>query len=223
MALDEGERIRSVRPEGGDQNRFRVRIGRAAFGPVHAADIDALGLSAGDALDGQTRDGLAEAMAREAARSEALRLLRTRARSRGDLARRLARKGHDRQAAAAALDRLARVGLIDDAALAADRAEALASRGRAGPRAAEQRLRASGIEQPIAARAVRAAYEGVDLQEHAAEAARKRARTLSDRLDPATRRRRLYGFLARRGYDHETCAHAVEQALGHDPRPDDEP
>lgn len=206
--------VRSLRPAGEDQSRFSVRVGRHSFGPVHAHDLDALAIDVGTPLDAPARERLARAMAREAARADALRLLRTRSRSRRDMVNRLGRKGHQRDTAAEAIDRLAAVGLIDDEAFARDRAASIAARGSAGPRAAEHKLRALGVDAALAARAVREAFEGSDLDERAADAARRRARSLGDRLDPETRRRRLYGFLARRGYDHQTCMRAVADALG---------
>jgi regulatory protein len=42
--------------------------------------------------------------------------------------------------------------------------------------------------------------------------AHKRVRTLA-KLDPATRRRRLYGFLARKGYDGDKIRLAMQRVL----------
>lgn len=229
-ALPEGEPVRGAAPVGqgraaggGDPTRFAVKIARHSFGPVHAKDLDALGIVVGQPLDHAARRRLADALAREAARGEALRLLGTKARAARDLRNRLARKGHDPTPAAEAIDRLAAVGLVDDEALAETRAQALARADAAGPRAAEHKLRAQGIDARVAGAAVAEAFERVDLVERAAAAARKRARALPPTLDQPTRRRRLYGFLARRGYDHPTCMHATDAALAdekHHPMPE---
>lgn len=209
--------VASLRPLAEDSTRFNVRIGRVQVGPVHAEDIEALGLAVGAPASGGLLERLGAALAREAARTDALRLLRARARTRHDLIGRLMRKGHDRADAASAVDRLARVGLVDDASLARDRAERLASGARLGPRGAEARLRTMGLGAALSAEAVAGAYAGVDLLEQATSTARKRAASLSPDLDDRTRRARLFGFLARRGYDHETCRGAVERALGSAP------
>ncbi|QKK08877.1 MAG: hypothetical protein HND58_12395 [Planctomycetota bacterium] len=64
---------------GDDQTRFAIKIARNAFGPVHAKDLAALGAEIGRPLDEPARERLLDALAREAARGDALRLLRTRA------------------------------------------------------------------------------------------------------------------------------------------------
>ena len=203
--------LSAVRPIGEDQSRFTLHLGRVRLGPIHAKDLPDLPL--GTPLDAPTRAHLAAALEREAARTDALALLRTRARSSRDLLSRLARKGHDQAAAGEALERLARVGLIDDGAFAADRAGVLADSGTIGPRAAEAKLRALGIEGQIASAAIREAFAETDLLAQATEAACRRARTMPQSLDDQTRRRRLASFLARRGYDHDICREAVKVAL----------
>jgi len=214
--LPADEPVRGIRPMGEDQTRFSIKIARNSFGPVHAKDLGALAVEIGDPLDEPTRGRLLDALAREAARGDALRLLRTRARAKRDLLFRLSRKGHDRTAAAEALERLAAVGLIDDEAFAENRAGSLARAGGAGPRLAENKLRAQGVDGTLAGKAVREAFAEVDLLERATAAAHKRARSLSPNLDAETRRRRLYGFLARRGYDHGVCMRATNAALAHE-------
>ncbi|HZW09022.1 MAG TPA: RecX family transcriptional regulator [Phycisphaerales bacterium] len=205
--------VTAIRPLGEDATRFQVRIGRAQFGPIHGEDIGGLGLRVGSPVGRAAGEALVAALAREAARGEALRLLRTRARAKQDLIARLVKKGHQRLHAAAAVERLERVGLIDDASLARDRAARLAEAGRLGPRGAEAKLRGAGLVAPVAKDAVAGAFRGVDLVEQAAAAAERRARSMAG-LDEPTRRRRLFGFLARRGYDHDTCRQAVARALG---------
>ncbi|MDQ7013533.1 MAG: regulatory protein RecX [Planctomycetota bacterium] len=210
------EPVRGVRAVGDDQTRFAIKVANRSFGPVHAKDLDTLGVVVGKPLSQDARGRLEDALAREAARGDALRLLGTRARAARDLLNRLARKGHDPTPAAEALDRLAAVGLINDEGLAETRAQALARAKAAGPRAAEHKLRAQGIDSALAGKAVREAFADIDLVERATAAARKRARALSPTLDEPTRRRRLYGFLARRGYDHPTCMKATTAALADD-------
>jgi regulatory protein len=53
--------------------------------------------------------------------------------------------------------------------------------------------------------------EAVDQRAIVEEAARKKLRSLSG-LEPAVQRRRLYAFLARRGYDLDDIRAAVEAA-----------
>ncbi|MBK7405622.1 MAG: regulatory protein RecX [Phycisphaerales bacterium] len=206
--------VTALRPTGEDAARFNLKVGRVQVGPIHADDVQQLGLRVGLPIDGAVLSALGAALAREAARADAMRLLRARPRSKMDLVRRLTIKGHEREHAGAAADRLERAGLINDEALAATRAENLAETGKAAPRAAEVKLRALGLASPVATKAVREAFQGLDLVAQATEAARKRVRALGPAIDEATRRRRVWGYLARRGYDHETCRRALDDALG---------
>jgi 5-dehydro-2-deoxygluconokinase len=80
-----------------------------------------------------------------AAHAAALRLLTGRARTRAELVRRLEERGYTAAAVAEAVARLERVGLVDDAALAADVAEVRAARGLDAPAIALE-LRDRGVD-----------------------------------------------------------------------------
>jgi regulatory protein len=132
------------------------------------------------------------------ARKILLDQLSARARSRQELADRLAAKNVPGELAAALLDRFEEVGLVDDAAFArawiADRQRA---KGLA-PRALALELRRKGVADDV----VREAIDEVrpDAEEAAARAlVRKKLRTLT-RVDDTTATRRLVGMLARKGY-----------------------
>lgn len=132
------------------------------------------------------------------ARKILLDQLTGRARSRKELADKLAAKNVPPEIAARLLDRFEEVGLIDDDAFArlwiADRQRA---KGLA-PRALAQELRRKGVADEV----VREALDEVepDAEEAAARAlVRKKLRSLS-RVDHATALRRLVGMLARKGY-----------------------
>ena len=139
-----------------------------------------------------------DADAEEMARKILLDQLTGRARSRKELADKLARKNVPGDVATALLDRFEQVGLIDDEAFArlwvADRQR---SKGLA-PRALSQELRRKGVADEV----VRAALDEVEpeAEEAAARAlVRKKLRTLT-RVDDTTAIRRLVGMLARKGY-----------------------
>jgi len=132
------------------------------------------------------------------ARKILLDQLTGRARSRKELADRLAAKNVPGEVATALLDRFEEVGLIDDEAFArlwvADRQR---SKGLA-PRALSQELRRKGVADEV----VREALEevGPEEQEAAARAlVRKKLPSLA-RVDDTTAIRRLVGMLGRKGY-----------------------
>lgn len=151
-------------------------------------------------------------------RRDAYRMIGRNAMSRQRLIDRLKRKAHDPKAAAAVADELAAMGLINDEAFAANIA-ATASR-KAGKRLVESKLRARGIDRAVAAKASASAASKRNAKEDALALARSRVKRMSDRLTPDAKRRRLYGLLARRGYDSDVCRTVVEKVLKPD-RSDD--
>ena len=146
-----------------------------------------------------------------AAREAALGLLERTRRTRSDLARRLREKGYAEAVIEQVIERLAAVGLVDDVEYARAFLEARLRRRSAGWRRLEQDLRARGVSAEDAA-AARARLEEREGHEGEAAGARRviaQAARRYARLDPETRRRRLYALLARRGFD----ADAIEAAL----------
>lgn len=142
----------------------------------------------------------------EAAREAALRLLERTRRTRSDLERRLRDKGFAAPAVAEALERLARVGLVDDAEFARAFLAGRWGRRPAGWSRLRQELRAKGVGDDAieAAREQVAARDGgVDESSTALKLVQQARRRMSA-LEPAKQRQRLYALLARRGYDGDT-------------------
>lgn len=139
-----------------------------------------------------------EADAEAVARKILLDALTGQARSRKELADKLAKKDVPVDLATRLLDRFTEVGLIDDAAFARQWVESRQrSRGLA-PRALSQELRRKGVDDET----VKEALEQIDAesQEEAARAlVRKKLRSMRG-LDQQTATRRLAGMLARKGY-----------------------
>lgn len=135
------------------------------------------------------------------------------ARSRKELAERLAKKNVPDDLAARLLDRFEEVGLIDDAAFA--RAW-VASRGRSegralARRALAQELRRKGVADEVA----REALDEIDpVEEEAAARAlvRRKLRSMGS-LAPEVRTRRLLGMLARKGYPGSLAMAAIRSEM----------
>jgi regulatory protein len=152
----------------------------------------------------------------DAAREAALALLERTRRTRADLRRRLREKGYGEAAVAAVLDRLAEVGLVDDAEYARAWLAGRWGRRMAGWRRLEADLRRRGIapEDVAAARAALEREQGGADEVAGARRAIAQAERRYATLEPRVRRQRLYALLARRGYDSDT----IERALR--PRPE---
>nr|WP_286013444.1 MULTISPECIES: recombination regulator RecX [Nocardia] len=136
-----------------------------------------------------------------------LRLLTDRARSRAELADKLAAKGFAAEVAERALDRLAQVGLIDDAAFAEQWVHSRHTYSGKGRRALAEELRRKGVA-PADAEPALATVTGADEHARATDLVRRKLQSLPRDLDRDKAIRRLVGMLARRGYDPST-AHAV--------------
>src|SRR2546423_10238099 len=125
-------RIPALEPDPRRPEAVRVEVDGIRFGTVPRELVATDHLAVGRELDPALQDRLGAAADIEAAYRTALRALEVRSFARGDLARRLSRKGHPRPALEAALERIHGLGLLDDAAYARNYVQTRAARGR-GP------------------------------------------------------------------------------------------
>ncbi|WP_420370368.1 regulatory protein RecX [Curtobacterium sp. L1-20] len=117
------------------------------------------------------------------------------------------------------IDRLTRVGLLDDVALATDLVDRLHDRKGLGRQGVVAELRRRGIDQAVIDAALDAAADDDDDEfVRAIDLAQKRAGQLRG-LDRATAERRLSGYLMRKGYNGGVVRIAVERALSGGGRP----
>jgi regulatory protein len=155
------------------------------------------------------------------ANNVAIHQLARRGMSRWELEQILAKREVDEQTAAAELDRLESIGLVDDAALAVSVVYAMHARKGAGHTAIEVELRRRHIDDSVIADAM-SEIDGDDELERATELAQARARQLrSHPYEVAARR--LSGYLGRKGYDADVVRAAVRSALRDHPRDTDTP
>lgn len=145
----------------------------------------------------------------EQAKEACLRLLAVRARSRAELAQRLSAKGFASSVIEQSLDRLAEVGLVDDAEFARQWVRQRHSFSGKGRQALAQELRRKGVA-PEEATAALDDITADDEHERATELVRRKLRTLPADLDREKAIRRLVGMLARRGYGHSVAYTVVK-------------
>ncbi len=149
----------------------------------------------------------------DACREAALRLLERTRRTRSDLARRLRDRGYGAAVVDQVLERLAGVGLVDDAEYARAFLAGRWGRRAAGWRRLEQDLRRRGVGAGDIA-AARAALEADQGSADEAAMARRVIEQSARRyaaLAPAERRRRLWALLTRRGFGPEVIAAALAE------------
>ena len=145
-----------------------------------------------------------------AAREIVLRQLTTRARSRAELRAALDARGVPPEVSEEVLERFSEVSLVDDEAFARAWAESRQRGGRSS-RVIRQELRTKGVDADTIADTM--ADLDADADYLAAQAfAEKRVNSMRA-LDPAVRRRRLTGALARRGFSSGVVGRVLRQVL----------
>ena len=141
-----------------------------------------------------------------------LRLLTARARTRAELAGLLAKRGYPDDVTNRVLDRLGKVGLVDDAEFAEQWVHARRANATKGRRALAAELRTKGVDDHV----ISAALDGIDAvaeRDKAVELVRKRLRRENLDGDEAKVARRLVGMLARRGYSQTMAFDTVSTEL----------
>ena len=186
---------------------------KAARAAAVLADALAASAPRAPASDPQTRDR--EPDPHDVARQIVLRQLAMAPRSRAQLEQKLSQRGCPADVAAAVLDRMTEVGLVDDEAYAQMLVRSQqAGRGLA-KRALARELRTKGIEDDLAQRALASIPDADE---------RDRARTLVDKklramhgLGIAVQTRRLAGMLARKGYSSSVIDAVIREAIADAP------
>jgi len=136
------------------------------------------------------------------AKNAAYRLLTYRPRSRTELEDKLGKKEYSEDVIRSVLDHCIRLGYINDAAFAAQWAAGRARSRGFGSRRIEIELRSKGIEQDIIREALAGAVSPEDELAAARRAAEKKLRTMRS-VEPNIMKRRLAGFLERKGFPSE--------------------
>ena len=133
--------------------------------------------------------------------NKALEVLARGPRATKDLGRWLAQREHSPDDISAALERLTERGLLNDAAYATMFARSRLTTHHMSRRRIAAELAKRGVDRAVADAAIAEVMEDEAIDERAmvSAAAAKKMRSLAQ-LGPDVQRRRLYGFLARKGY-----------------------
>ena len=144
----------------------------------------------------------------------ALNLLSARAYTVRNLRRKLTQKGFEPAEAERAVERLLASGLLDDDNFAAEFARQRLVVAGASVRRVEHDLIRRGISPESAKAATRAVVEeeALDFGASIERLARKKLASLGD-LEPHIKRRRVFGFLARKGYELDDINRTIVRIL----------
>ena len=225
----EGREITAIAAHSRDPERVVVRSGRAAVAVLKRDTAVELDLHVGQPLTTALVARLRDVAAVDKARQLALRILGQRAVSRAALIDRLQKREFSAETARRVADRLEAVGLLDDEAYGRAVLRQLTLAKPAGPRLMRQKLIQKGLDRALIDRLVAEATSGAAAEEALSGSAdsatavdspmtaldRLVARKLATMrgLDRATQARRLYGLLARRGFDYDQASEAVDRAF----------
>ena len=185
--------------------------GEFAFG---LPTLEAARLHPGQVLSEDEIAALREIDAVARAVDRAVRLLARRPYSRAEIRRNLESKEIAPAVIDDALNRLERLGYVDDRAFALYWIENRERFRPRGPRALRYELRQKGVSDSI----IDEALEGLDPASSARQAAEDKARRLRG-LDPDEFRQRIGSFLIRRGFEYDVVREVVDHLLAE--RPDD--
>jgi regulatory protein len=202
--------ITAITPVPRHPGRFDVQVNGKSLAILSLDAIERLRLTVGVGVAGR-EEQIAEEAAALKVYDRALDMLAFRGRSSVELARSLVRKGEPKVLVDRAVDRLLEQGLLDDAAFAESFTRAKVLGAQHSRRRVQQDLARKGVGRELSAVAIARVFdeEGVDQRAVVEQAARKKLRSLT-KLDPAVRRRRLYAFLARRGFDSDDIRRVMD-------------
>ena len=144
----------------------------------------------------------------------ALNLLSARAYTARNLRRKLVQKEFEPADVETAMERLVASGLIDDSRFASEYARQKLTTGGSSVRRVKQDLMRRGLSAENIRAAIEqvVAEETVDIVKSIDAAARKKFASMGN-IAPDVARRRLFGFLARRGFEIDDIRRAIERVL----------
>lgn len=205
-------RITAITPSPRVAGRFDLVIDGKPAARLSIVGIERLGLHVGRVV-GEPETGIiaAEALVSRTY-DRAMAMLAVRGRATGELKRLLVQKGESAKVVDHAIARLQTAGLLDDAAFARQFTRSRAVTGGMARRRIERELWRRGIDRATAAMAIEQIFQEEEVDEAAGieRVAMRKFRTLA-RLDVPTKSRRLYAFLARRGYDADAITRVVRR------------
>lgn len=195
--------ITRLTPKRGRADRVTVYLEGSASFDLAAGLVDRTALHVGNTLTVEDQERLLEADAPYRARERALALLAVRERSRREVGLRLQSAGFHPEVVADTVDWLEKLGYLDDRRFVERYASEKLAQGW-GERRVRAELLRKGVERQVVDEGLGATTEaragGVqDLEAVTSLARRRFAGQFA--MDPETGKRRLAGFMARRGYD----------------------
>lgn len=211
--LPAGVRITRIRPSNRDASIRVVDIEGVGAFRLDVKAVDALALNEGAEIDTRLAGRIAGAAEHRHGREIALRLLQSRLRSRAELETGLRRRGVSRVISMGVIGDLAREGWIDDARFARAWVRDRLALRPSGRRRLLAELLSRGVSPETAEDAIASMLTPQEEEDLALTQARARFRRIQ-RLPPHVARRRLVGWLRRRGFGQAAVARVLRTIQG---------
>lgn len=210
-SASDAPRVTAITASARHPGRFEILVDREVVATLSLDAIDRLGIRIGVPVTEALNARVAHETAALHTFDRALAMLAARPRAARDLERLLVRKGEPAEHVATAVERLLALGVLDDAQYARQFIRAKISGAGLSRRRLQSELWRRGVAREVidAALADVIVEDEVDESAQIAAVAAKKLRTLRS-ADPATTRRRLYSFLARRGYESSAIRRVMD-------------
>ncbi len=203
--------ITALAPTKRDPSRITIKVNGKAVATMVRARIEELALHEGMAWDDALAQRVQQAAAVDKAMRDAMTRLSRRMLSSGDMRRKLRQRDHDAPVIDEALERLEALDLIDDEAFGRALIAETLRRKPAGPKLLRSKLMQKGLDRELIDRLLAELTPvGDDAVHGAVELIEKKLRSMGN-LDENTRKRRLWGMLARRGFEADVIEQAMRQ------------
>ncbi len=199
-------KITALQPQKRNKRRVAVFLdGNFLFG-LSSETVAALGLHVGRVVDRAELDRIAHEEQLHEARQYAFLLLSYKARTTSELKQRFGRKGFSPDIVSRTLQRLSDLKMIDDAGFARRFAEDRIAIGHKG----KWRIRGELLKRGVAREQIEDALATAPDETAAAREVAEKYRSRNRRLAPDLLKRRLFAFLARRGFSPDTIRSVID-------------
>jgi regulatory protein len=211
IPLDGSAIITSIRSCSDDPSKVSLGVNRQRIGRVLIETKAKHELEVGRAWTHDLAESLRTELDQGNAFRAAVRILTKRAKSSGELRRKLREYRYEHDSIEWSIGRLTELGILNDEEYARMVVRSQLSRKPAGRRFLSGKLREKGIEQSTSDRVLDEMLDERDTVTDARKIAEQAARSISDRYEREVRVRRISGRLSRRGFDFDVIRKVVDE------------
>jgi regulatory protein len=204
------QEVTAIKSTRRDPGRMMILVEDEVVATLPIARITDMGIVVGTNWTPALAANVDQAVSFDKAKRASLNRLNRRAMTCQQLKRKLRTLDHCDSVINEVIDHLKELGLLDDESVGRAIVRSELSRKPAGPMYLRAKLMQKGVEREVIDRIVSEATEEIDLLAGAKKLVASRLRSLM-RVDEVTRKRRLWGMLARRGFDSDTIRRALSE------------